>query len=57
MRLAFPERPWGIARTLLADGVVVALCSALAALPMVWWTTSWLTAAVFVARAFRSRGR
>ena len=52
VRLALGAGKWGIARTLLVDGVVLSLCSAVAALPLVWWATSWLTAAVSVARAF-----
>ncbi len=52
VRLALGAGKRGIARTLLVDGVVLSLCSAVAALPLVWWATSWLTAAVSVARAF-----
>jgi putative ABC transport system permease protein len=52
VRLALGAGKRGIVRTLLVDGVVLSLCSAVAALPLVWWATSWLTAAVSVARAF-----
>lgn len=52
VRLALGAGNWGIVRTLLVDGVVLSLCGAVAALPLVWWATSWLTAAVSVARAF-----